>query len=251
MNIAEQKSIEKIWIALQEIQEKRQILQDDDSIIDFPKEPSGLYLKALLLIEGGEMRRSAIIQARMEIIKGLAQKGVIKIISIDEIILGKIRLTITKKFDSFYKEIEKKYNAIRKIDDVKTEIKSPPPEAETRRNLISRDKNGDYSYGGKRIEMNHETIYYQIFDILFTHCDQGGFLSYEDTEKELVKKDYPESQTESSRNKRIHNAIFNRQQGLFRFAKVNGKRLQNKIPDGRKLIDSIRGKGLKLNNPAA
>ena len=82
MNIAEQKSIEKIWIVLQEIQEKRQLLQDNSSIIDFPKEPSGFYLKAILLIEGGEMRRSAIIQTRIEVIKGFAKSGVIKIIAI-------------------------------------------------------------------------------------------------------------------------------------------------------------------------
>lgn len=251
MNIAEQKSIEKIWIVLQEIQEKRQLLQDNSSIIDFPKEPSGFYLKAILLIEGGEMRRSAIIQTRIEVIKGLAKSGVIKIVNIDGIILGNIKLTITKKFDSFYKEIEKKYNTYREVDEVKTEIKPLPKETEIRRNLISRDKNGDYFYSGRRIEMNHETLYYQLFDILFLYCDQGGFISYENIERELIKKESPESETETSRNKRVNNAIFNKQQGLFRFAKVNGKRLQNKIPDGRKLIELIRGKGLKINNPIA
>ncbi len=249
MNIAEQKSIEKIWIVLQEIQEKRQILQDDDSIIDFSKEPSGFYLKTILLIEGGEMRRSAIVRAREEIIKGLAKRGVIKIVSIDETILGKIRLTITERFDDFYKEIEKKYNAIRKADEVKTETKSLPKETEIRRNLITRDKNGDYFYSGRRIEMSHENLYYQLFNILFIRCDQSGFISYEDIERELAKKEYPESQNTYSRNKRINNAVFNTQQGLFRFAKVNGKRLQNKIPDGRALIELVRGKGLKLNNP--
>lgn len=114
MNISEQKSIEKIWLVLQEIQEKRQILQNDNSVIDFPKEPSGFYLKALLLIEGGEMRRSAIIQTRMETIEGLARKGVVKIISEDDIMLGGIRFVTTEKFDKFYKKILKECKLIEK-----------------------------------------------------------------------------------------------------------------------------------------
>jgi len=57
MNIAEQRSIEKVTV-LQKIQEKREILQNNDEVIDFPKEPSGFYLKTPLIIEieSGEMR---------------------------------------------------------------------------------------------------------------------------------------------------------------------------------------------------
>ncbi|MCK9437899.1 MAG: hypothetical protein M0Q12_11925 [Synergistaceae bacterium] len=121
MNIAEQKYIEKVWLILQEIQEKRQILQDENSIIDFPKEPSGFYLKALLSIEGGEMRWSAIIQARIEVIKGLARKGVVKIISEDDIMLGKIRLATTEKFDKFCGNIQKEHQTLEKIFNKETQ----------------------------------------------------------------------------------------------------------------------------------
>ena len=128
MNIAEQKYIEKMWLVLQEIQEKRQILQDDNSIIEFFKEPSGFYLKALLAIEGGEMRRSAIIQTRIEIIKGLASKGVIKILGVDDIILGKIKLTITEKFEKFFNKIQKEHQDLEKdLNKEKHKIEKKKP----------------------------------------------------------------------------------------------------------------------------
>lgn len=126
MNLAEQKSIEKIWIVLQEIQEKREILQNDDGVIDFPKEPSGFYLKALLEIEGGQMRLHAIADARVEIIRGLVNRGVINIVEEDEtLLLGAIRFKTTEKFDDFYKEIEKKYNAIRKTAEIEPKVELP------------------------------------------------------------------------------------------------------------------------------
>lgn len=114
--------------------------------------------------------------------------------------------------------------------------------------LVTKDSSGNYSYRGKRIEMEQETIYYKTFDILYISGDQNGFVSYEDIEKNLIKRELPESQTEEKRNKRIVNAVSDRQ-GLFRFAKVSGKPLKNKTLDGHDLIEIKRGKGLKLNNP--
>lgn len=115
--------------------------------------------------------------------------------------------------------------------------------------LIYKDNNGDYFYDDKRILMGQGSDYYKVFDILVTQADQNGFISYEDMEIELVKRDLTESKDVEARNKRINNAIINKKQGLFWLAKVNGKRLKNKTPDGKKLVEPIRGEGLKLNNP--
>lgn len=115
--------------------------------------------------------------------------------------------------------------------------------------LVTRDNRSSYFYDGKPIEMNKEAIYYKIFNALSLKSDQDGFLSYADIEVELVKQGLPGVEDDDIRNKRINNAILNKQQGLFRFAKVNGKTLKNKLPDGQRLIELIRGKGLKLNNP--
>lgn len=121
--------------------------------------------------------------------------------------------------------------------------------SESPNRFIMKNPNGNYLCDGKRIEMGQKTIYYKIFDILYTYGDQDSSVSYEDIERELLKSGFPESKNEKARNKRIHNAILNEQQGLFRFAKVNGKRFRNQALDQKKLVEYIRGKGLKLNNP--
>ncbi len=118
-----------------------------------------------------------------------------------------------------------------------------------RPSLIRKDSRGDYFYDGKRIEMSKETIYYNVFDVLYSECDQDGFLSYVDIETQLVKRGFAESRDEAARKKRINNALLNKQEGLFKFSKVNGKRLQNKTLDGQVLIRAIRGRGIQFNNP--
>jgi len=248
MNLAEQQSIKKTWIVLQEIKEKIISTYNVDVIIDLPRIPSGIYLQKWLETHNGDADENRIFNERAEIISGLCRK---QIIDFEEETKDTVRFTTTEKFDDFCRKIEKKYNALLKAERGKVVVKLPLRTAEKRKSLITRDKNGDYFYNGRRIEMSHETLYCQLFDILFLRCDQSGFISYEEIERELVKREYPESQTTYSRNKRINNAIFNKQQGLFRFAKVNSKRLQNKTPDGRTLIELVRGKGLKLNNQMA
>lgn len=123
------------------------------------------------------------------------------------------------------------------------------PQGKYNSRLIEKDARGDYFYDGKRIGVNKEPIYYKTFDILFSDADQDGFLSYANIEKQLVKKEVSPAQSDAIRNKRINNVLINEQDGFFRFAKVNGKRLQNKTLDGRKLIKVMRGKGVQLNNP--
>ncbi|MEN9582493.1 MAG: hypothetical protein RL641_447 [Candidatus Parcubacteria bacterium] len=115
--------------------------------------------------------------------------------------------------------------------------------------LIEKDGRGDYFYDGQKIEVTKETTYFKTFDILFSNADQDGFLSYGDIEKQLVKKNVQPSPSDTAKVKRINNVLINEQNGFFRFAKVNGKRLKNKAPDGDKLILAIRGEGVRLNNP--
>ncbi len=113
--------------------------------------------------------------------------------------------------------------------------------------LITKDNRGDFSYNGKRIEMDKAAIYYEVFDALYSRCDQGGFASYEDIEKHLVVCGRPEMDVTGKRDKRIQNAL-NEHQGLFRYAKINDNPLKNKTLDGKELVEIVRGKGLKLNN---
>lgn len=115
--------------------------------------------------------------------------------------------------------------------------------------LISKDTRGDYFYDGKKIDVQKDTIYYKAFDILFTNSDQEGFLSYADIEKELIEKGVPSTHSDPSRNKRINNALINEQEGFFRYAKVNGQQFKNLTLNAQKLIEVVRGKGLRLNNP--
>lgn len=115
--------------------------------------------------------------------------------------------------------------------------------------LLNRSSMGDYFYNGIKVEVPKSAEYFKAFDVLFTHCDQDGFLSYEDIEKGLVELGISKTEDRDSMIKRINNYILNKNQGFFRYAKVNGKKLKNKLPDGRLLVDKIRGKGLILNNP--
>jgi hypothetical protein len=108
---------------------------------------------------------------------------------------------------------------------------------------------GDYFYKDKRINVNRGTLYYDVFDILSSHSDQDGFLSYEHIENYLVERKHPHIEDEGKRNKRIQNAVLNEQQGFFRHAKIGGNAIKNKIPDGRPLVEAARGDGLQLNNP--
>ena len=129
--------------------------------------------------------------------------------------------------------------------DIPTDQKIDAEKVGIKERLITKDTRGDFFYDGKHIEMNKDSIYYQLLDILFSHTDQQGFVSYEDIEKYLVQYSNPETTTSEERNKRISNALSNQ---LFRFAKINGKPLQNKTLNGKELVEVIRGKGLKLNN---
>ncbi len=114
--------------------------------------------------------------------------------------------------------------------------------------LLTKDQNGNYFYKGMGIDMNRNTIYFDVFDTLFHNCDVDGCLSYEKIEKEFIKRGWDKSENDQERNKRIRNAV-SKSQGFFKFARVNGHPIKSKTPDGKQLIDKDRGVGLRLNNP--
>lgn len=118
-----------------------------------------------------------------------------------------------------------------------------------RARLIEKDGRGDFFYDGKRISISKDTIYYKVFDAIYSNADQDGFTSYETVEKYLVLCGCSSKESSGKRDKRVNNAI-SKKQGLFRYAKVQGKLLKNWTLDGKKLIEVLRGKGLILNNPS-
>jgi len=109
--------------------------------------------------------------------------------------------------------------------------------------LIDKDSRGGFWYDGIKITMSKEAVYYKIFDILYESGDQNGYVSY----KEIIEKLNDKTRKKIDK-KTIYNGI-SETQGLFRYAKINGKRLENKTLDKKnKLIDRVWGKGLILNN---
>jgi len=114
--------------------------------------------------------------------------------------------------------------------------------------LIEVDRRGNYLYNGQLIKMPQNTLYYNIFDILYSKRDQGGFISFENITEELIKRK-KWKETNKKRNSDIINNIHLKDQGFFRYAKINSNKIKNEIIGGRELIEVVRGKGIKLNNP--
>lgn len=114
--------------------------------------------------------------------------------------------------------------------------------------LIEKNTHGNFLFDGRIISMPETAEYRILFDILFTHSGQDGFLSYEAIEKHLVKRHLKPFENIEKRNKRIQNYI---EQGIFRYAKISDKVLTNEIPDGQPLIKMRRGQGVIFNNPSS
>jgi hypothetical protein len=121
-------------------------------------------------------------------------------------------------------------------------------ENEASRLITKSTDDGDYLFKGKRISASKATLGHNVFDILFSHGDQEGFLSYQSIDDYLVKWGHPQIDDEGKRAKRIQNAISNKQQGFFRHAKIGGNGMKNKTPDGKRIVEVVRGRGLKFNN---
>jgi len=118
--------------------------------------------------------------------------------------------------------------------------------SELSRCLLYKDEDDYFYYNNQLIEMDKQNLYYKILYILYTFSDETGFMPYEQIDWELIKMG--EEKNNQGDYKRIKNAI-SETQGLFRYAKINGKPLENKSVAGKKLIEIIKGRGIKLNNP--
>ena len=111
-----------------------------------------------------------------------------------------------------------------------------------KKTLINRGREtGDFYYKNRPIRFeNKNANYYLIFECLYEKGDVNGFCSYETINKYLESHSKEKSPDEQSIKDRIKNGIVN----LFRFSD-----LPEKTPDGKKIIQKVRGKGIVLYNP--
>ncbi len=113
------------------------------------------------------------------------------------------------------------------------------------------EKNGDFYYNNFLINFGEGTQYKELFKIIYTECSNSkeSFISYKKISLLLDKRtntNGPIKKTDrQSSQKKIQNLIRN---GIFRTGKLaNKSNLENITPSGKKLIEIIRGKGIKLN----
>lgn len=109
MDLAKQQSIAKIWLVLQEIQEKVELTNDVDATINLPVIPTKQYLREFRKIFGEEVDDEYICQERAEILNGLEKRD---LIMWEDEFPGMIRFTTTHLYDDYYKDIEKQYTQI-------------------------------------------------------------------------------------------------------------------------------------------
>ena len=109
MNIAKQQAIAKIWLVLQEIQEKVELTNDVDAAINLPVIPTKQYYREFRKIFGEEVDDEYICQERVGILNGLEKRD---LIMWEDEFPGMIRFTTTHLYDDYYKEIEKQYTQI-------------------------------------------------------------------------------------------------------------------------------------------
>lgn len=133
-----------------------------------------------------------------------------------------------------------KYIGLRPLD-------RPYKEETKKQRYISREK-GQYYIGDEKIRMSENTLQSKVFDIIYDKRDEDGFISYEEIEYSLIDKGYSAEGNRKKRNKRIQNAL-SEKNGLFWRTKVGGNSFTNKAPDGERIIEIQRGTGVKFHNP--
>ncbi|PJE51573.1 MAG: hypothetical protein COV29_00230 [Candidatus Yanofskybacteria bacterium CG10_big_fil_rev_8_21_14_0_10_36_16] len=111
--------------------------------------------------------------------------------------------------------------------------------------LISKNKSA-YFYKSKQIVFDsEETDYFRVFDVLYENSGQDNFLSYENIDKEMVRRGSPKLIDDQQKIKRIHNAVKN----LFLYSRCGSEKLKNTTPNKTELIKKVRGRGCVFNNP--
>ena len=105
-------------------------------------------------------------------------------------------------------------------------------------------KGDDYYFREKIIHFGKGTQYKDLFDIIYSNCQQSSFIPYEDINKELLIKKWKPVPTKKI-NKRIQNTITN---GIFRFGKIGDKKFKNILPTRKKILEIVRARGVIFNN---
>ena len=134
------------------------------------------------------------------------------------------------------------------LSDFITEIRNRKARQNSK-TIITRDSQGNLYYETEQIIFAGKGIYVKVLNILLDYADPTtGYLSFDATNKHLEEDYYqPAARSRKQIHTRIKNAISN-SQGLFRYARVKDKVLQNVRPDGQPLIVKKRGEGLIFNN---
>jgi|GEM_PF-3928489 len=169
-------------------------------------------------------------------------------------------------------ELEKVYGAVKEINSVlKTNseyltrlhedlciqiIKATEPLREYQKQWINDVREIQKRYGVDLFIVKGNAIFYNnieiiaknkktaaqsflLLKILLCHSDKKGFVSYKNIEEYFIKYGLTAKKTEKSSHERIRNA----KKDIFRFLKIPEKYGDIEI------IETVRGKGLKLNNP--
>ncbi|MFA7286309.1 MAG: hypothetical protein WC052_01420 [Patescibacteria group bacterium] len=113
---------------------------------------------------------------------------------------------------------------------------------------IMKNSDGLFTYRGAPLNVTLGTNYARAFDILLSDFPQGGFVPYDVLENLLIQNGFEPSKNNEQRNKRINN-LLSVDQGFFRYAKLNNKKLPNSAADGKSIIHIRRGKGIEFYNP--
>ncbi len=107
---------------------------------------------------------------------------------------------------------------------------------------------GEYYCGGRPLKrLNKDTLYWVVFDTVFALMPNGGFSKYITIENELKKRRIKGRKLRSLKGedmiKRIRQNLTSEKNGFFRYAKID-----NGTGDGRAIMETERGEGIKFNN---
>jgi len=103
-------------------------------------------------------------------------------------------------------------------------------------------KDGSITFNNKKVLARNKKELSQSFillKILLLYSDSNGFISYEEIEKHFVEYKLGKKKTKEEANERVRNT----KKDIHRFLGIPNKH------EGIKIIVTIKGKGLKLNNP--
>jgi hypothetical protein len=108
---------------------------------------------------------------------------------------------------------------------------------------------GIFYYNGNPVLIrNKDTLYFNVFDVLFELIPNGGEKSYAEIETALSKRSVKGKKiphlTGPKRDARIRTNLTSEHNGFFRYA----KNIENTSTMGHPLIDTEKGKGITFNN---